>query len=465
MGLVARDTELLDGLGAILADDEWTVDPEELSVFAHDETEDLSFLPDVVVRPKHTWAVPRVVGLAHRLKLPVTPRGAGTGLSGGALPVRGGIVLSLDRCNRILKIDTDDMVAVVEPGVITQVLQEEVEKVGLSYPPDPASRGSCTIGGNLAENAGGPHAVKYGVTADYVLGLDAVLADGTLIHCGGARRKDVAGYDLAKLIVGSEGTLGIITQATLRLVPRPPERAVMLASFPTLRSGLEGVLAVFKGVTPSACELLERDAIEAAAHYLGRPVPVPGAEALIVMEVDGFTADEVERQMVAAGERLDAAGAVEIKVALTRSERDELWALRAATGEAVKALSTYKEEDCSVPRSKIVDLVMGVKDLTRRAGVRTICYGHAGDGNIHVNVLRMDASEAEWHRRLPSVIEDIFELTVALGGSITGEHGVGWTQRRYLPLQFSAAEMAAFKAIKQALDPEGLLNPGKIFPG
>ncbi len=456
---------LLDGLRSILTGDEWSVAEEELALFSHDETEDLSFQPDVVVRPRDPAIVPEILALAHRLKVPVTPRGAGTGLSGGALPVQGGIVLSLDRCDRILDINTENMVAVVQPGVITQVLQEKVEEAGLYYPPDPASRGSCTIGGNLAENAGGPHAVKYGVTSDYVMGLHAVLADGTLIRCGGARRKDVAGYDLTKLFVGSEGTLGIITQATLRLVPLPVERAVLLASFPTLRAGLEGVLAVFRGVTPSACELLERDAVEAAASHLRRPVPVPGAEALIVMEVDGFTPEEVERQMMAAGERLEGAGAVEVRVAMTRREREELWALRAATGEAVKAISTYKEEDCSVPRSKIVELVLGVKAIARKAGIRTICYGHAGDGNIHVNVLRMDMDEQKWQEHLPAVIEEIFELTVSLGGSITGEHGVGWTQRRYLPLQFGHAEMAAFRAIKDALDPDGILNPGKIFPG
>ncbi|NOZ79541.1 MAG: FAD-binding protein [Acidobacteria bacterium] len=462
---MAVDQVLADGLGGILSGDEWTVEREELEAYGHDETEDLSFLPEVVVRPKDPGAVPAILELAHRLKVPVTPRGGGTGLSGGALPVRGGIVLSLDRCDRILEIDTGNMVAVVEPGVITQVLQEEVERVGLYYPPDPASRGSCTIGGNLAENAGGPHAVKYGVTSDYVMGLEVVLANGKVLHCGGARRKDVAGYDLAKLFVGSEGTLGIITRATLRLVPQPEERAVLLASFSSLRSGLDGVLAVFKGLTPSACELLERDAVEAAARHLGRPVPVPGAEALIVMEVDGFTRDDVERQMVTAGERLEAAGAVDVRVAMTRKEREELWALRAATGEAVKAISTYKEEDCSVPRSRIGELVMGVKEIARRAGIRTICYGHAGDGNIHVNILRMDADEATWRDRLPAVIEEIFSLTVKLGGSITGEHGIGWTQRRYLPLQLGPVEMETLKAIKDALDPDAILNPGKIFPG
>ncbi len=454
----------LDELGRRLQADEWTVDPEVLELCSRDETEDLRFLPDVVARPRSRASVVAVMQLAHAARVPVTPRGGGTGLSGGALPVAGGVVLSTDRMNRILRIDPDDMVAVVEPGVVTQVLQEAVEEVGLYYPPDPASRGSCTIGGNLAENAGGPHAVKYGVTADYVLGLEAVLADGTVVRCGGARRKDVAGYDLVHLFVGSEGTLGIVTEATLRLVPRPPERALMLASFPSLEAGLEGVLAVCRHITPSACEFLERAAVEAAARHLGRPDPPAEAAAFVLMEVDGLSADEVERQMVTAGEHLEGAGAGDVLVAMTPREQDDLWNLRRAAGEAVKALSTYKEEDCSVPRSRIVDLVTGVKEIAAAHGVRTICYGHAGDGNIHVNVLRRGLDERSWRERLPAVIEEIFSLTVRLGGSITGEHGVGWSQRRYLPIQLGGPELALLRRVKEALDPRGILNPGKILP-
>ncbi len=437
---------------------------EELELYGRDETEDLVFVPDAVVRPGEREAVPRILRLAWDHGVPVTARGGGTGLSGGALPVEGGLVLSLDRLDRILEIDEDNMVVRVEPGVITQTLQEAVEAVGLFYPPDPASRGSCTIGGNLAENAGGPRAVKYGVTGDWVLGLEVVLADGSLIRTGGACRKDVTGYDLTHLFVGSEGTLGIITEATLRLIPYPPCRALLLAAFPTLQCGLDGVLSVFRRVTPSVCEYMEGAALEAAAKHLDRAVPAPGAGSYVFLEVDGEGDELVETQMLAAGDALEGAGAMEILVAQNPRETEELWALRRATGEAVKALSTYKEEDCVVPRARIVELVQGVKEIARRRGIATICYGHAGDGNIHVNVLRMGADDRTWRDELPLAVEEIFRLTVSLGGTISGEHGIGFSQKRYLPIRMSPRELELLRSVKSALDPKGILNPGKILP-
>jgi len=461
---MALDAGFLAELGSVLSEDEVIHEGDELSEYGSDETEDLCFVPQVVVRPRRAEAVAEILRLAYGRSVPVTPRGGGTGLSGGALPVRGGLVLSLDRLNRILEIDEENMVAVVQPGVVTQVLQEEVERRGLYYPPDPASRGSCTIGGNLAENAGGPRAVKYGVTSDYVMGLHVVLADGTRIQAGGRCRKDVAGYDLKRLLVGSEGTLGVITQATLRLIPLPAHRALFLAGFDSLRGGLDGVLAVLREMTPSACEYLERAAIEAAAAHLSRRAPLPGSESYVLMEVDGLTEADVEAQMVAAGEILDSTGAAEVIAAVSPREQEELWGLRRAAGEAVKALSTYKEEDCAVPRSRIVDLVLGVKEIAAGHGVRTICYGHAGDGNIHVNVLRMDADDRTWTEELPRAIEEIFRLTISLGGTITGEHGVGYTQRRYLPIQLGEAELDVLRRIKGAFDPRGDLNPEKVLP-
>ncbi|HHQ48592.1 MAG TPA: FAD-binding oxidoreductase, partial [Acidobacteria bacterium] len=300
--------------------------------------------------------------------------------------------------------------------------------------------------------------------SDWVLGLEAVLADGSVIRTGGACRKDVTGYDLTHLLVGSEGTLGIITEATLRLIPYPPARALLLAAFPELEDGLAGVLSVFRRLTPSVCEYLEAAALEAAARHLDRPLPAAGAGSYVFLEVDGDDEDQVDRQMLAAGEALEAAGAVEILVAQTPRETEELWALRRATGEAVKALSTYKEEDCVVPRARIAELVRGVKEIAGRHGIATICYGHAGDGNIHVNVLRMGASDAVWEQELPRAIEEIFRLTVSLGGTISGEHGIGWSQRRYLPIRMSARELELLRAVKAAFDPKNILNPGKILP-
>ncbi len=454
----------LEELEAAFTPDELIVDPEAMEPYGRDETEDLFFPPEVVVRPRAREGVSALLVLASRHRVPVTPRGGGTGLSGGALPVEGGVVLALDRLDRIVKIDEADMVAVVEPGVITQVLQEAVEARGLFYPPDPASRGSCTLGGNLAENAGGPRAVKYGVTADWVLGLEVVLADGSVIRTGGACRKDVTGYDLTRLFVGSEGTLGVITEATLRLVPYPPARALLLAAFATMRDGLEAVLGVFREVTPSVCEFLEGAALAAAAEHLSRPLPAPGAEAYVLLEVDGMGEAEVETQLLTVGGVLEADRASEVLVAQNPRQTEELWALRRATGEAVKGLSTYKEEDCVVPRSRIVELVEGVKEIAGRHGITTLCYGHAGDGNIHVNILRMGASDRVWHEELPGVIEEIFRLTVSLGGTITGEHGVGYTQRRYLPIGTGPRELEVLRSLKVALDPLGILNPSKVLP-
>ncbi len=437
---------------------------DELEAYAADETEDLRFPPEAVARPRRREAVAEILALCSREDIPVTPRGAGTGLSGGALPVRGGVVLSLERLDRIVAVDEGNMTATVEPGVITQVLQEEVEARGLFYPPDPASRGSCTIGGNIAENAGGPRAVKYGVTGEYVMALEAVLMDGSVIRTGGACRKDVAGYDLTRLLVGSEGTLALVTLATLRLIPLPAERRLFLAGFPTLEAGIQGVLEVLRRLTPSTCEYLERAAVEAAAGHLGLPVPMAGAGSYLLVEVDGGSEADVDAQLEAAGGAVEDAGATEVRVAMTPREEDELWRLRRAAGEAVKAISPYRELDCVVPRPRIAELVAGVKRIAGRYGVDTICYGHAGDGNIHVNVLRRETAVEHWSSVLRPLATEIFELAVSLGGTITGEHGVGWINREAMRLRHGPAELEVMRALKAVFDPCGLLNPDKVLP-
>jgi glycolate oxidase len=374
------------------------------------------------------------------------------------------VVLSLERLDRIVAVDEGNMTATVEPGVITQVLQEEVEARGLFYPPDPASRGSCTIGGNIAENAGGPRAVKYGVTGEYVMALEAVLVDGSVIRTGGACRKDVAGYDLTRLLVGSEGTLALVTLATLRLIPLPAERRLFLAGFPTLEAGIQGVLEVLRRLTPSTCEYLERAAVEAAAGHLGMPLPMAGAGSYLLVEVDGGSEADVDAQLEAAGGAVEDAGATEVRVAMTPREEDELWRLRRAAGEAVKAISPYRELDCVVPRPRIAELVAGVKRIAGRYGVDTICYGHAGDGNIHVNVLRREATVEHWRGVLRPLATEIFELAVSLGGTITGEHGVGWINREAMRLRHGPAELEVMRALKAVFDPRGLLNPDKVLP-
>lgn len=459
------DDELLRRLRDACGE-KWVVaDVEGRRPYGRDETEDLWFDPEVVVRPRTTEEVAAVMRLSRGFRVPVTPRAGGTGLSGGALPVRRGIVLSLDRMDSILEIDGDNLVAVVEPGVITQRLQEAVEAVGLYYPPDPASRGSCTIGGNIAENAGGPHAAKYGVTKDFVLGLEAVLPDGGIVRPGGKLLKNRTGYSLAQLLVGSEGTLAVVTRAWMKLIPFPRHRRTLLVPFPTLESAAAGVARVYAaGLYPAALEFMERDAVLLAAEHLHREVPHLDAEAHLLIEVDGHHADAVDDEASRAGEACMDAGALDCLLPEGPTRQADLWAVRRAIGVAVKAASVYKEEDTVVPRAALPALVRGVKAACAKAGVRSVCYGHAGDGNLHVNLLKMDLSDDAWETSLPPLIEEIFRVTVELGGMISGEHGIGWTQRSYLPLALGEAEIGVMRALKHAFDPEGLLNPDKMLP-
>ena len=457
--------ELVAGLQRELGADCVHVDDDTLSVCGSDETEDLVFRPDVVVTPRDTSGVSAVMRIASRHRVPVTPRGAGTGLSGGALPVHGGIVLSTRNLNRILEIDTTNLMAVVEPGVITQVFQEAVEATGLFYPPDPASRGSCFLGGNLAECSGGPRAVKYGVTKDWVTGIEAVLPGGEVIRHGGKLLKNVTGYNLAQLLIGSEGTLGIITKIIFRLLPMPRHRMLLLIPFDTLEACARTVPAIMHaGIMPSALEFMERDAIEIAERHLGKPFPNASAAAQLLIELDGNDEGSIQREAERITEIAMTEGATDVLAADTPTRMGELWALRRSLGVAVKSESVYKEEDTVVPRANLVALLLGVKDIARRYGIRTVCYGHAGDGNLHVNILKMDLSDDEWATGLTPMIREIFELTVSLGGMISGEHGIGFVQKDYLPIALSRAEIDLMRAIKRAFDPEGILNPGKIFP-
>lgn len=456
--------EVLEQLRAALGADSVITAEDELRPFASDYTEDLVFMPEVVVLPRTTEQVVAMVRIAAEHRIPVTPRAGGTGLSGGALPVHGGILFSCHRMNQILEIDRENLIGVVEPGVITQVFQEEVEKVGLYYPPDPASRGSCTLGGNVAENAGGPHAVKYGVTKDYVMGVEAVLADGTVIEAGGKLYKDVSGYNLTQLLVGSEGTLAIITKIYLKLIPYPAHRKVLLASFSSLDDAARAVVAVFaKGVQPSACELMERDAVSCAVKQLQKEWPNASAAAHLLLEADGHSEQRVDDEAMLMGEACLEVGAEDVLVAEDERRMREIWALRRSIGEAVKSINIYKEEDTVVPRNQIPALIAGVKEIAAQHGLMTVCYGHAGDGNIHCNIIK-NVDDEKWTKELPVAIRQIFELTKLLGGQVSGEHGVGYVQREYLPITQGAAEIALMKRIKDQFDPAGIMNPGKIFP-
>jgi glycolate oxidase len=456
---------VLGSLREAVGEENVLLDADTIEIHSADETEDLLFEPEVVVTPSTSAEVARVMAIAWEHRIPVTPRGGGTGLSGGALPVCGGICLAMKKFNRIIEIDEQNLMAVVEPGVITQEFQERVEAVGLFYPPDPASRGSCFLGGNLAECSGGPRTVKYGVTKDYVTGIEAVLADGTVIHHGGKLLKNVTGYNLTQLIIGSEGTLAVITKIFFRLLPLPRHRLTLLIPFDSLEASARTVPAVMKaGIVPSAIELVERDAVQIAERHLGTKFPHSDAAAHLLVELDGNDSSSILGDGERLGEIALAEGARDVLLAESSARQQELWALRRSIGEAVKSVSVYKEEDTVVPRHNLVPLVMGVKKLAEAYGITTVCYGHAGDGNLHVNILKMDMPDEVWEKNLEPAIREIFELTVSLGGMISGEHGIGYVQRKYLPIALEEPVIELMKRLKQTFDPRGILNPHKIFP-
>ena len=454
----------LDELRGIVGGGHVVTDPESLEVYSSDETEDLVFPPEVVVKPASTEEISALMRLATRERIPVTPRGAGTGLSGGALAVHGGILLSVERMNRILEIDTENMMAVVEPGVITEVLQTEVEKLGYYYPPDPARRGSSMRGGNVAENAAGPHAVKYGRTSDYVVGLQAVLPDGTVLDTGGKLRKDVSGYNLTQLLVGSEGTLAVITKIIVKLIPLPSHRRTLVACFDSAEDATRALVKVFeKQVVPSVVEFMQEAAWRVASDRLGKRLLPPDHAAYLLLEVDGTREDVVVEEAEKAGEACLELGAADVVVADTPARQKELWSVRRAIGETVKKIAPYKEEDTVVPRRQVPALVEAVDGIIRKHGLRAIQYGHAGDGNIHVNILK-DEGGAAWAANLETAIREIFGVVARLGGRISGEHGIGWVQRGYMEIVHSKAELELMRGIKRVFDPLGILNPGKILP-
>ncbi|HEU4552802.1 MAG TPA: FAD-linked oxidase C-terminal domain-containing protein [Chitinophaga sp.] len=441
-------------------------DQEALDNYAHDETEDLHYLPEVVLKPDTTEQVSRIMQLCQQENLPVTPRGGGTGLSGGALPQWGGVVMSMERFNRILDIDERNLQVTVEPGVITEVLQNAVREKGLFYPPDPSSRGSCLIGGNIAENSGGPKAVKYGVVKDYVLNLQVVLPSGAVIWTGANVLKNATGYNLTQLVVGSEGTLGIVTRIVLRLIPAPKYDLLMLVPFRSAENACAAVSAVFRaGYTPSALEFMERDALEWVTRYVeSSTVKVEdGIQAHLLIEVDGNYPDVLMQEMEGIAGVVTEFDCGEILFAEDHQQKEELWKLRRRVAEAVKANSVYKEEDTVVPRAELPVLLKGVKDIGRKYGFHSVCYGHAGDGNLHVNIIRGALSDEQWNGTLQTGIREIFALVKQLGGTISGEHGIGLVQKSYMDVMFDAQHMQLMKQIKQVFDPNNILNRGKIF--
>jgi glycolate oxidase len=457
----------LETFAALLPAHGIVTDLEERASFGRDETEDFCFPPEVVLFPETTAQVSAVLAYCHKQHIPVTTRGAGTGLSGGALPVYGGVCLSMKKMNHILKVDTENLQVHTQPGVITQVLQEAVSAHGLFYPPDPSSRGSCFIGGNIAENAGGPRAVKYGVTKDWVLNLEAVLADGTILETGANVLKNATGYNLTQLLVGSEGTLAVVTKAVLKLIPHPTLQWVILVPFFNAKDACVAVNAIFQaGITPSAMEFMERDALEWTLRFkpdIHMTLPAD-VQAHLLIEIDGFREEELMAQAEAIHQTLETFHTGEFLLATASAEKDALWKLRRSVGEAVKSNSIYKEEDTVVPRFKLPDLLETVKRIGQQYGFTSVCYGHAGDGNLHVNIIRGDLTEEDWEVTLPKAIRELFTEVRAMGGTLSGEHGIGWVQKNYMDLVFSPPHLALMQQIKHTFDPHGILNPGKIFP-
>jgi glycolate oxidase len=437
-------------------------DPASLAAHAADRWF-ASSMPQVVVHAASTADVSATLEYACRHGVPVTPRGAGVGYVGGCVPLRGGIVLSVAGMRRIKEIHFEDGVAVVEPGVITGDLQAAVRAQGLFYPPDPASLKECSIGGNLATNAGGPRCLKYGVTRHYVLGLEAVLADGRVLRAGGRTHKNKTGFDLVGLFVGSEGLLGIITEATLRLLPLPPARASLSASFATFAEAAAGVQAVFRaGFLPAALEIADAFTLQAAREHCGRAV-VPAGEGHLLLDLDGQPAS-VRSEARALRALLKGLGALSVKKAVGELACEELWGLRRRFSASLKATGLVKlNEDIVVPRGRLVDLAEFADGLRRRSGFPVACFGHAGDGNIHVNLMAAGYREDPAVRtRVEAALDELFTQVLAWGGAITGEHGVGIAKQRWWPQAVPEVGRAVHEALKRALDPQGLLNPDKF---
>ena len=460
------DRRIVEALQKIVGENNVLVRAEELEAYSHDEVIGLRAYPEAVVKAITAEQIADILRLAQREHVAVTPRGAGYGLSGGAVPLCGGIVLSLERMNRILEIDKDNLMVTVEPGVITGDIHRAVEAEGLFYPPDPASLDSCTIGGNIAEGAGGPRAVKYGVTKDYVCGLEAVLPSGAIITCGGKVVKNVTGYNLVQLLIGSEGTLAVVTKIILRLIPLPKLRIDLLVPYDDFEAAANTVSAIIaERIVPTTIEFMERGSILAVERLLDREMPYNDAEAQLLIQLDGNRREELDADFDVVGELCLDHGARDVLVARDRPTCDRLWEARRMIIEALNHESPVNHmEDVVVPRSGLSLLLNGIKDVSLAHSVRIVNFGHAGDGNVHVNILKDEIPDDRWDELVPQVTEEIYRLALSLGGMITGEHGIGATRRKYLSMALDEDQIEVMRGIKDAFDPNRILNPAKIFP-
>lgn len=463
------DKKILSRLEEIVGTRYVLTDAEKMEPYAHDETPTHSshHSPEVVVFPGSTEEIAALVRLANQERIPITPRGAGSGLSGGAIPVFGGMVLSLERMNRILQIDTENMVAVLEPGVIPNELNKELQEFGLFYAGYPMSLETCFIGGNVAENAGGGKAIKYGVTERYVLGLELVTPTGEIVSLGGKRVKDVTGYNIKQLIVGSEGTLGIVTQVILRLLPLPAYSVTLLTLLLHVRQAMAMVPKIMtqSRIIPTSLEIMDHLSFSTSCQYLNEELPYGEAEAMLLIEVDGNSWEQIERDYETIGELCLQEGALEVYVADNHTTRERVWSIRRSIAEAFMVDSPQQSlEDIVVPIAAIPDLMEVLERIASRYALQMPCYGHAGDGNLHITLVKNpESSLEEWYQAEKGALKELYQETVALGGTISGEHGIGTKRREYMEMAVSPEQIDLMKRIKEAFDPNYIMNPGKLI--
>jgi glycolate oxidase len=457
--------DILDQISAAVGSENVFTDQSSLADYSHDETEDLRYYPEVVVKPADTAAVSALLKLCNEKRVPVTPRGGGTGLSGAALPVFGGVLLSMERFKSIISIDTANLQATVEPGVITEEFINAVGEQGLLYPVDPSSKGSCFIGGNVAHGSGGPRVVKYGTIREYILNLEVVLPTGEVIWTGANTLKYASGYNLTQLMIGSEGTLGVVTKIVTKLIPKSEFSVLMLGSFPENETACAAVSAIFRaGITPSALEFMERKGVEWVVKHNDIKFDLKnGIDAFLMIEFDGNDMDTIFKDCEKVNAVLEEFGCTDVLFADTAQQKEELWKMRRTMAESVKANSVYKEEDTVVPRAALPKLINGIKEIGSRYGFESVCYGHAGDGNLHINIIKAGMSDDDWKNRLTEGIAEIFRLTADLGGTISGEHGIGLVQKEFMPIKYAEIHLNLMRSIKLVFDPNSILNPGKIF--
>lgn len=457
--------DIIDQIVSIAGKENTLNQESDIERYSKDETEDLQFFPELVVSPNSTEQIASILKLCNEHSIPVTARGGGTGLSGGALPIHGGLLISLEKLNKILDIDERNLQATLEPGVITQVFMDAVAEKGLLYPVDPSSKGSCFMGGNVAHGSGGPRVIKYGTIREYVLNLEVVLPSGEVIWTGANTLKNASGYSLTQLMIGSEGTLGVITKIVVKLIPKPIVDVLLMAAFPSNEQACSAVSAIFRaGVIPSAVEFMERRGVEWVIEYDHIQFDlIDGAAAFLLIEVDGNNMDVLFADCEKINEVLELNGCLNVLFADTAAQKEDLWRIRRVMPVSVKSNSIYKEEDTVVPRAQLPQLVHGIKQIGDKYGFQSVCYGHAGDGNLHVNIIKGTMSDDDWTNKLKEGITEIFQLTVSLGGTISGEHGIGLVQKEFMHIKFSDVHLNLMRGIKQVFDPKGILNPGKIF--